>query len=259
MNDVNKLELLGRVRVVLCRTSHPGNIGSAARAMKTMGLSRLVLVNPLKFPHADANMMAAGATDILESANVCDTLEEALSGCNMVLGLTARRRELSHQPASPRQAALEMLEFAANGEVALVFGNETSGMSNEELILCQRLAHIPANPEYSSLNLAAAVQLMAYELRIAALGDPHEEYQSQHRNPYKRIKLATHDEVEGFFGHLEQMLVTVGYLDPQQPRRLMSRLRRLFVRAGLQQEEVNILRGVFKAVEKGIAAKDTAD
>lgn len=242
--------MLGRVRVVLCQTSHPGNIGSAARAMKTMGLSHLYLVNPLKFPHADANMMSAGATDILEAATLCDSLEAALAGCEMVVGLTARKRELSHLPASPRQAAAEVLEVAANGEVALVFGNETSGMSNEELILCQRLAHIPANPDYSSLNLAAAVQLMAYELRVAALGDPQEAYQAPHPNPYKRIKPATHDEIEGFYGHLEYVLVKVGYLDLAQPKRLMSRLRRLFTRAGLQQEEINILRGVLKAIEK---------
>ena len=249
MNDLNRLELLGKLRIVLCQTSHPGNIGSAARAMKTMGLSRLVLVNPARFPHADANMMSAGATDILDAALVCDTLEEALAGCSMVLGLTARKRELSHQPATPRQAAVELLAVAAEGDVALVFGNETSGMSNEELILCQRLAHIPANPEYSSLNLAAAVQLMAYELRVAALGGEL-DVDVPHPNPYRRIKPATHDEIEGFYGHLEQMLITVNYLDPAQPKRLMSRLRRLFARAGLQQEEVNILRGVFKAIEK---------
>jgi tRNA/rRNA methyltransferase len=255
MNDVKmKLvspsEALGRVRVVLCQTSHPGNIGSAARAMKTMGLSRLYLVRPRKFPHAEANAMSAGATDVLDAAQVCDSLEQALAGCGLVVGMTARKRELSHQPASPRQAAAEVLAFAAEGEVALVFGNETSGMSNEELILCQRLAHIPANPEYSSLNLAAAVQLMAYELRVAALGDAQEELAAPHPNPYRRIKPATHDEIEGFYGHLERALVTIGYLDPAQPKRLMSRLRRLFARAGLQQEEINILRGVLKAIEK---------
>lgn len=245
MNQKDPMQLM---RIVLCQTSHPGNIGSAARAMKTMGLSRLTLVNPRKFPHAEATSMASGATDVLEQAVVCDTLEAALAGCGLVVGMTARRRELSHPPQTPRQAATGVLAATAQAEVALVFGNETSGLSNEELMLCQQLVHIPANPEYSSLNLAAAVQLMAYELRLAALGE--EDYQTPHPNPYRRIKPATHDEIEGFYGHLEATLVEIGFLDPQQPRRLMSRLRRLFARAGLQQEEVNILRGMLKAIRK---------
>ncbi|OIQ82722.1 tRNA (cytidine/uridine-2'-O-)-methyltransferase TrmJ [mine drainage metagenome] len=239
------MNTLARIRIVLCQTSHPGNIGSAARAMKTMGLSELHLVRPHKFPHADANAMSAGATDILDGARVCDSLEQALAGCTLVIGLTARRRELSHRAASPRETAA--LCIAAEQDVALVFGNETSGLSNEELILCQHLVHIPANPDYSSLNLASAVQIMAYELRMALLGEPR---QVEPANPYKRIKPATHDEIEGFYGHLEQTLVEVGYLDPGQPGRLMSRLRRLFTRAGLQQEEVNILRGILKAVHE---------
>jgi len=211
--------------------------------MKTMGLSDLYLIQPKKFPHIDANAMSAGATDILEAAHICETLEEALTGCNLVIGLTARKRELSHQASSPREAATLATESDQN--VALVFGNETSGLSNEELILCQHLAHIPANPDYSSLNLASAVQIMAYEVRMALLGAPPI---TENPNPYKRVHLATHDEVEGFYGHLEQMLVEVGYLDTKHPKRLMSRLRRLFTRATLQKEEVNILRGIIKAV-----------
>lgn len=250
MNAMNKEDLLKQIRIVLCQTSHPGNIGSAARAMKTMGLSRLYLVNPRKFPHAEAVAMASGANDVLESAQVCESLEQALQGCGLVLGMTARQRELSHQPQSPRRMATDLLAVAADETVALVFGNETSGLSNEELIRCQRLVHIPANPEYSSLNLAAAVQLVAYELRVAALGDGEELHQTPHPNPYRRIKPATHDEIEGLYGHLEHTLINIGYLDPEQPRRLMSRLRRLFARAGLQQEEVNILRGILKAILK---------
>lgn len=234
-----------RIRIVLCQTSHPGNIGSAARAMKTMGLSELYLVKPLKFPHPDAHALSAGATDILDAAHVCDSLEQALAGCSLVIGMTARRRELSHQADSPREAAARVIETGQ--EVALVFGNETSGLSNEELILCQHLVHIPANPDYSSLNLASAVQIMAYELRMALLGAPQPVEQP---NPYRRIKPATHDEIEGFYRHLEQTLIAVAYLDPAQPKRLMSRLRRLFTRAGLQQEEVNILRGILKAVHE---------
>jgi tRNA/rRNA methyltransferase len=271
MNEMNKEDLLKQIRVVLCQTSHPGNIGSAARAMKTMGLSQLYLVNPRKFPHAEATSMASGATDVLEAARVCESLEQALQGCGLVFGMTARQRELSHPPQSPRRMAADVLaavsltpalsqgergtrsrwsESHVNETVALVFGNETSGLSNDELIRCQRLVHIPANPEYSSLNLAAAVQLAAYELRVAALGDGEDMHQAPHPNPYRRIKPATHDEIEGFYGHLEQTLIAIGFLDPQQPRRLMSRLRRLFARAGLQQEEINILRGILKAVLK---------
>ncbi len=236
---MNKLE---NIRVVLCRTSHPGNIGSAARAMKTMGLSRLYLVRPRKFPHEDTYAMASGATDVLENIQVCDTLEQALAGCTLAIGLTARKRELSHAAITPREAAAEAVQIAATEEVALVFGGETNGLSNEELIRCQKLAHIPANPEYSSLNLGAAVQVLAYELRMSVEMPPEQ--------PVKARKLATHDEVEGFYNHLEQTLVDIEFLDPEAPKRLMTRLRRLFTRAVLQQEEINILRGILTAVNK---------
>lgn len=231
---------LNNIRIVLCRTSHPGNIGSAARAMKTMGLSRLYLVRPRKFPHEESYALASGATDVLENIQICDTLEQALAGCTLAIGLTARKRELSHHAVLPREAAAEALEIAKAQEVALVFGGETNGLSNEELIRCQRLAHIPANPEYSSLNLGAAVQVLAYELRMASETTPQSA-----ANP---VELATHDEAEGFYSHLEQTLIDIGFLDPAQPKRLMLRLRRLFTRAGLQKEEVNILRGVLKSI-----------
>lgn len=233
---MNKLK---NIRVVLCRTSHPGNIGSAARAMKTMGLSQLYLVRPRKFPHEDTYAMASGATDVLENIQVCDTLEQALIGCTLAIGMTARKRELSHGAVTPREAAAEALQIAATDEVALVFGGETNGLSNEELIRCQRLAHIPANPEYSSLNLGAAVQVLAYELRMTA--------ETVAPVLPKRQELATHDEIEGFYQHLEQKLIETGFLDPAQPKRLMSRLRRLFTRAALQKEEVNILRGMLNS------------
>lgn len=233
---------LDNIRIVLCQTSHPGNIGSAARAMKTMGLSRLYLVRPREFPHAASYAMASGATDVLENIVVCHTLEEALAGCALVIGLSARKRELSHVAVTPREATEAILEIAAKQEAALVFGNETNGLSNEELIRCQRLAHIPANPQYSSLNLAAAVQVMAYELRM------QNEERPQHRA--ERVKYATHDEVEGFYQHLEQTLIDIGYLDIAQPKRLMSRLRRLFARTRLHEEEINILRGILKSINK---------
>lgn len=234
---MNKLE---NIRIVLCHTSHPGNIGSAARAMKTMGLSRLCLVQPRKFPHADALAMASGATDVLDATEVYDTLEEALAGVTLAIGLSARERELSHAPMSAHAAAAEAIATAGAEQVALVFGSETNGLTNEQLIRCQRLAHIPANPDYSSLNLGAAVQVLAYELRLA----------SQQGTPLRenRLQAATHDEIEGFYAHLEQTLVAIGFLDPAVPRRLMLRLRRLFTRAGLEKEEVNILRGILKSI-----------
>lgn len=237
---MNKPESLDNVRIVLCQTSHPGNIGATARAMKTMGLSRLYLVNPAKFPDPEAVAMASGATDLLDEARVCTSLEQALAGCGLVIGLSARRRELSHAPLTARAAAQQAMQFAAGQQVALVFGTEMSGLSNAELILCQQLAMIPANPAYSSLNLAAAVQVLAYELRQSALGEPLLHGSS--------FPAATHDEIEGFYAHLERTLVDIGFLDPAMPKRLMPRLRRLFARARPEKEEINILRGILKSI-----------
>jgi tRNA/rRNA methyltransferase len=238
----SKPDSLSSIRIVLCQTSHPGNIGSTARAMKTMGLRDLRLVRPKKFPHAEAEAMASGATDVLAEAKVCETLEEALAGCAFAIGLSARKRELTHELATSRQAAEQAVQLAASQPVALVFGTEMSGLSNDELIRCHQLAMIPANPEYSSLNLAAAVQVMAYELRVAALGEITAESASS-------FPLASHDDVEGFYRHLEETLVRIGFLDPAMPKRLMPRLRRLFTRARLEKEEVNILRGILKSIQ----------
>lgn len=238
---MNKPASLDNIRIVLCQTSHPGNIGSAARAMKTMGLSELALVNPKKFPHPDAEAMASGATDVLEQAKVCGSLQEALAGCGLVVGLSARKRELTHEPVTAREAATQAIQVAGTQKVALVFGTEMSGLSNAELIQCQQLVMIPANPAYSSLNLGAAVQVLAYELRQAAV---------QPELPVgASFPLAGHDEVEGFFSHLEETLVRIGFLNPQSPKRLMPRLRRLFARARLEKEEVNILRGILKHIQ----------
>jgi len=232
-------ESLRRVRVVLSHTSHPGNIGAAARAMKTMGFSRLMLVNPKSFPDDQAKTMAAGADDVLATAQVVGSLAEALSGTVLALALTARRRELAAEPLWARAGAAELAAVAAQGEVALVFGNETAGLSNEELAQCARWALIPANPEYSSLNLAAAVQIMCYELRLALLGGGT-------RPPAVAGAgvPATHDDVAGLMEHLERTAIASGFLDPDRPGRLMLRMRRLFSRAGLEKEEVSILRGL---------------
>lgn len=237
----SKPESLANIRVVLCQTSHPGNIGAAARAMKTMGLRQLMLVRPKKFPHAEAEAMASGATDILAGARVCDSLEEALTGCSFAIGLSARKRELSHALVTAREAAVQAVQLATTQPIALVFGTEMSGLSNDELIRCHLLAMIPANPEYSSLNLAAAVQVLAYEIRTAAA--------SVTTTVDNGFPLASHDEVEGFYRHLEETLIRIGFLDPAMPKRLMPRLRRLFTRARLEKEEVNILRGILKSIQ----------
>lgn len=232
---------LSRIRIVLSRPSHPGNIGGAARAMKTMGLSRLYLVRPKKFPDAEARAMASGAHDVLESARVCATLGEALEGTTLSVAMSARGRELSHPPLDARAAARELAEAARREEVAVVFGNETVGLSNDEIMQCGRIARIPADPAYASLNLAQAVQVMAYEARMAVL-DPGEAP--------PRIEHASHEEIEGFYAHLERSLVASGFLHPRHPRRLMERLRRLFSRARLEKVEVNILRGILAAWEE---------
>ncbi len=235
-------KLLSQVRVVLSRTSHPGNIGATARAMKTMGIGKLYLVEPKKFPDADADARASGAIDVLERAQVCASLTEALQGTVYALALSTRRRELAYQSLDARNAACELAGAAAQGEVALVFGTEMSGLTNEEVLQCSATAHIPADPDYASLNLAAAVQVMAYEVRMATLGaQPLGEAEPE---------LARHEDIEQFYEHLEQSLLASGFLDPYNPKRLMPRLRRLFGRLRLEREEVNILRGMLNAFRK---------
>lgn len=226
------------VSVVLSHTSHPGNIGAAARAMKTMGLHRLVLVNPKCFPDPQADAMASGAGDVLANVRIVSSLAEALAETRLALALTARRRDLAVPPLWARDGAIELNRVAVQANVALVFGNEKSGLTNEELALCGRWATIPANPDYSSLNLAAAVQLLCYELRMAACAvAPAPIFNAAGT-------LATHGEVEGLLTSLEHAAMDSGFLDPEAPGRLMLRLRRMFARTGLEREEVNILRGL---------------
>ena len=239
---MDALDALSRVRIVLSRPSHPGNIGSAARAMTTMGLSNLRLVRPRAFPHEDANALASGALDVLEGAEVFDTLEEALGDAVLAVGFSSRGRDLSHPPRALREAAPLVVAGAAAAPVALVFGNETFGLTNEELARCQMLAMIPANPAYPSLNLAAAVQVACYEIATAAsVFSPPPEPE---RTP------ATVEEIEAFHAHLERAMIASGFLDPAMPKRLMERMRRLFARAGLEREEVRFLRGMLAAFEK---------
>ena len=246
---MNDLSALGRVRVVLSRPSHPGNIGAAARAMKTMGLAHLWLVSPASFPDTVAEARACGAGDVLAGARVVDSLQEALSGTVLAAALTARRRDLSPVRRDPRAAAAELVQWSRNtcGEVALVFGCEASGLSNEELGLCALPVTIPANPAYASLNLGAAVQLMCYELRLAAMEESGVSFLPAEPLP----EPATHDESENFFAHLESSIVASGFLDPAKPRRLMPKLRRLFGRARLEKEEIAILRGILASFDAG--------
>ena len=233
---------LANIRVVLSHTSHPGNIGASARAMRTMGLYNLYLINPQRFPSAEATAMAAGADEMLAHAKVCSTLDEALAETKFIVGLTARKRDLSHDMIPLREAASQLIAEAVNGKVAVLFGAEMSGLSNSELDRCQLLANIAADETFSSLNLAAAVQVTAYELRQASFSAIPPQ-----KPPFP---LADFEQVEGFYNHLEQVMYDTEFLDPAQPKRLMRRLRRLFARARLEKEEVNILRGILNAVRK---------
>ena len=227
---------LARIRVVLSRPSHPGNVGAAARAMKTMGFEDLALVAPRHFPDPDATAMAAGAADVLSHARVCETLEGALADCALAVGFSARERELSHAPQALRDAAPALLDAAAEGKVALVFGNETSGLSNEELARCQRFVVIPSNPAYGSLNLAAAVQVACYEISTAA---------RTYAAPASRERgAASVGDVEGLFAHLESTAISSGFLDAKNPGRFMERMRRMFARIRLERQEVKLLRGL---------------
>ena len=247
--------MLEKIRVVLVNTSHPGNIGGAARAMKNMGLKSLVLVDPKKYPHQDANSRAAGADDILENAQVVATLEEALAGCSVVLGTSARDRRIPWPLLDPREAAdrcLHTWQADHTAEIALVFGREYAGLTNAELQRCQYHIHIPADPEFSSLNLATAVQVLTYEARMAWL-----KYTEQptHMPEIEATGMlgtapATHESLELFYQHLQQTLIEIDFLDPAKPRHLMARLRRIFGRSQLKKSEVNILRGILTETQK---------
>ena len=240
---MNRPLALDRIRVVLSRTSHPGNIGAAARAMKNMGLRDLWLVAPESFPDEVATARASGAADLLESARVVGTLQEALADTVFSAALTARRRELSLPRMQARDAARELVARSSDGIVALVFGNETSGMTNEEVGLCSLPVTIPTDPEFSSLNLGAAVQVLSYELRMAALGEAVAAPADVQAEP------ATHADFEGFMSHLERVVTASGFHDPANPKRLLPRMRRLFNRVRLEKEEVAILRGMLTTFE----------
>ncbi len=239
---MNSSSPLDNIRIILSHTSHPGNIGAAVRAMKTMGLTSLNLINPKSFPDKTADIRAVGARDLLNQVKVFTNIDVALDGTVMAAAVTARARGLPHETYNSRQGAEALLDYAREHPVALLFGAETAGLTTAEVSKCQMTIHIPTNPDYSSLNLASAVQVMVYELRMA-LPDINEE-PALIRTP------AGFNEMEFFYEHLEQVMVRSEFLNPNEPKRLMQRMRRLFSRARVEREEVNILRGILTAVEK---------
>ncbi|MFI4938162.1 MAG: RNA methyltransferase [Candidatus Berkiellales bacterium] len=237
--------MLKKVLIVLCRPSHPGNIGAVARAMKNMGLTQLVLVSPNQFPSQQATDRASGADDVLAQAIVVSTFEEAIHSCQWVFGTSARQREFPLPVLTPKQAA-EMIKQLSGSEqkIAVVFGNEQSGLSNEELHLCDYHLSIPACPEYSSLNLAAAVQVIAYEIYQTTVNENDSDSKPLSRSFIK----ANSGEVMGLIKQFEEVAIALKFLDPKHPKKLMTRIKRLFSKAQLETEEVNILRGFLKKI-----------
>jgi TrmH family RNA methyltransferase len=240
MSDNPFLVALSHIRIVLVGITHSGNIGAAARAMKTMGLSQLALVQPKLFPCADATARAAGADDILAQAQVCETLEEALTDCHLVFGTSARPRTIAWPPLSPNACA--KMVVTSSKPVAVLFGREHAGLTNDELECCHYVIQIPTNPNFSSLNVASAVQILAYEIFINQSVPPVKNALANHCP-------ASAEAMALFYQHLEQTLIDIEFLDPQKPRRLMRRLHRLFNRAQPDNLELNILRGILTAAQ----------
>ncbi|HSW69856.1 MAG TPA: tRNA (cytosine(32)/uridine(32)-2'-O)-methyltransferase TrmJ [Gammaproteobacteria bacterium] len=234
--------MLENIRIVLIETSHPGNIGGVARAMKTMGLKNLCLINPKLFPHQKANEMASSAVDVLENAVLVKNLDEALADCHLIVGTSARARTIPWPMLSPRQLAEKIKTESSTMQTAILFGREQSGLTNEELHRCHFHVQIPSHHEYSALNIAAAVQVIAYELYLASL--------MEGESTEWDYALGTAQELEGLYVHLEKVLVALDFLNPKAPRQLMTRLRRLFNRARLDVMEINILRGILGSVDK---------
>lgn len=239
---------LANIRIVMIQTSHPGNIGSAARAMKVMGLSHLTLVKPKSFPDEQANAMSSHADDILQNAKVVQTLQEAIADCHLVIGSSARfERNLNWDVLDSRECGAKTAKQCQSGKVALLFGRESSGLNNEELSLCHHLVHIPTNPKYSSLNVASAVQILAYECRLATSDLSINKNSEDVADIEKPVSAS---EMEGYFAHLEEVMQKVDFLDPENPGYLMPRLRRLYSRTGILESELKLLRGFLSAIQK---------
>lgn len=233
--------LLSNIKIVLVETSHPGNIGGVARAMKNMTMNQLRLVNPKIFPSAEATSRASGADDLLAKAGIYPTLQEAIADCQLVIGASARSRTISWPEINPREAAAKCLSQSTETNIALVFGRENSGLTNQELDLCQYLLKIPCNPDYSSLNLAAAVQVVCYEVFMMA-----GEKQADLTGDKNETPLASAEQMESFYQHLQQTLADIGFLQPEKTQSLMRKLRRIYNRTLLDTKELDILRGILR-------------
>ena len=262
--------MLDQIRIVLVNTTHSGNIGAAARAMKNMGVVQLVLVDPIAEIDGDAIVRASGASEILDSCITVSSLEEAVAECGLVIGTSARGRHIPWPLCSPRECAAKAKQAVSNNNsVALVFGRESRGLTNDELHRCNAHVHIPTNPDFSSLNIAAAVQVLCYEMRLAALeqNDAEEPLQSKlgQWGVEWDYEMAPHGDVERFFDHLKDSLVDIGFLDPNTPKQLMTRLRRMFQRTALDKMEVGMMRGILAAVQRkakaanGVEAVEAAE
>ena len=236
--------LLNSVKVVLVGTTHPGNIGATARAMKNMGILDLALVEPKEFPSDVATFRSKAAKDILEKASVHRSLAEAISECELVVGTSARGRTVPWPVLNPREAAEEMHKSSRNGKVAIVFGREDRGLTNEELGLCNFHVHIPSDPEYSSLNLSQAVQILAYEIRLSYLKDQHVN------KGYWDVELANNEQTERLINHMDELMQEVDFYDVENPRKLLVRVRRFFKRSKIDIMEANIFRGLFATIQK---------
>ncbi len=237
--------MFSNIRFVLINTSHPGNIGAVARAMKNMHMEQLYLVDPQNFPSTVATARASGAISVLENATVCESVSEAIEGCSLVLGASARLRTIVWPQMDARMSAEKIVSEKKDAQIAILFGREHSGLTNEELELCHYLMHIPCNPGFSSLNIAAAAQVMAYEILMA-----QQALFTKGGSKIVENEYATSDEIERFYDHLETVLIDTEFLDPSNPRLLMRKLRRLYQRARLEKNEVNILRGMLTAVQR---------
>ena len=261
--DRSLTDALKNIRIVMIQTSHTGNIGAAARAMKVMGLSNLTLVNPKKAPDAQAIAMSSNAVDILDQAIIVENLSEAIADCQLVVGTSARQDRSLRWDIQDSRSCGELIAKHANNQndakVAILFGRESSGLTNEELALCQHLVHIPTNPDYNSLNIASAVQILAYECRLAtmALGSNQaiSTQTSLSKNANDEDQFVAAEDLDGYFDHLTKVMTELDFIDPKNPRYLIPRLRRLYSRSGIKRSEMNILRGMLAAIQKGKTTK----
>ena len=243
--NISSIELLHNLKIVLVGTTHPGNIGASARAMKNMGLSNLILVEPKDFPNDQAIFRSKAAKDVVENATVFSSVEEAVSECDLVIGTSARERTVPWPIVNPREASIEVAKSLPNQKIAIVFGREDRGLTNEELGLCNLHVHIPSDPNYSSLNLSQAVQIIAYEIRLSVLG------REEHEDSWD-VEFANNEQTERLIDHMDEIMQAVDFYDVENPRKLLVRVRRFFKRSRIDVMEANIFRGLFSAIQKKI-------